>query len=196
MSAPTDWYPETRNMKRRIILHVGPTNSGKTYHALQALSKASSGIYCGPLRLLAHEIYENLNNSGVPCNLITGEDRRESPGVMINSCTVEMAPLNMDFDVAVVDEIQMISDPSRGWAWTQAILGLKAKELHICGEPTAVELLQKLFKSTNEEVEVKTYKRLTPLQVQDKSLKGNLKKIQKGDCMLLFSFFNFILFFL
>lgn len=32
-------------------------------------------------------------------------------------------------EVAVIDEIQMIRDPSRGWAWTRALLGLL--DMHI-----------------------------------------------------------------
>ena len=66
-----------RMMKRKIIYHGGPTNSGKTYQALQRLKQADpekgGGLYCGPLRLLALEVYENLNMSGVCCNLITGQ---------------------------------------------------------------------------------------------------------------------------
>lgn len=52
--------------------HAGPTNSGKTHNALQALLKARSGVYCGPLRLLAVEVFERVNEDGVPCNLLTG----------------------------------------------------------------------------------------------------------------------------
>jgi hypothetical protein len=51
---------------------AGPTNSGKTYTALQALGAAKSGVYCGPLRLLANEVYETLNADGVYCSLATG----------------------------------------------------------------------------------------------------------------------------
>lgn len=59
----------------KIIYHGGPTNSGKTYNALQRLKTANRGLYLGPLRLLAAEIYENLNAQGktkkrpftVPC---------------------------------------------------------------------------------------------------------------------------------
>lgn len=56
-----------------IIYHAGPTNSGKTYNALQAMTAAKSGVYCGPLRLLAMEVYDTCNAEGLCCNLITGE---------------------------------------------------------------------------------------------------------------------------
>jgi ATP-dependent RNA helicase SUPV3L1/SUV3 len=106
-------------------MHVGPTNSGKTYNAMMRLQNAENGVYCGPLRLLAHEIYERFNAAGHLCNLITGEDRRirDDVYVPLTSCTVEMVPLNQKIEVAVVDEIQMIADPMRGWAWTHALLG-------------------------------------------------------------------------
>jgi ATP-dependent RNA helicase SUPV3L1/SUV3 len=55
--------------------------------------------------------------------LLTGEERRESDEVERWSATVEMTPLNRQLDVAVIDEIQMIADEQRGWAWTQALLG-------------------------------------------------------------------------
>jgi len=53
---PHEWYPEARKMKRKIIFHHGPTNSGKTFSALNDLENSKSGIYCSPLRLLAWEV--------------------------------------------------------------------------------------------------------------------------------------------
>lgn len=61
-----------RALQRKMIYHMGPTNSGKTYNALQAMCEAQSGVYCGPLRLLAMEVYDDLNASGTFCNLLTG----------------------------------------------------------------------------------------------------------------------------
>ena len=37
------WYPKAREKKRNVYLHVGPTNSGKTYNALKRLEASSSG---------------------------------------------------------------------------------------------------------------------------------------------------------
>jgi ATP-dependent RNA helicase SUPV3L1/SUV3 len=176
-------------MKRKIIMHVGPTNSGKTYSALQRFKdpETQSGIYCGPLRLLAHEVYERLNNDGVPCNLRTGEERRESDDVYRWSSTVEMAQTNVEFDVAVIDEIQLIADPQRGWAWTRAFLGVKAREIHLCGEATAVPLIQKLCESAGEEFTVNRYERLSGLTVLNKSINGRLNRIEEGDAVIAFS---------
>ncbi|KFY33790.1 hypothetical protein V494_07336 [Pseudogymnoascus sp. VKM F-4513 (FW-928)] len=186
---PIEWFPATRALQRKIHLHVGPTNSGKTYHALQRLEQAESGLYAGPLRLLAHEVYSRLNAKGKPCSLITGEERRfpEGPTPTMSSCTVEMVPLNTEVDVAVIDEIQMISDGFRGWAWTQAFLGVRAKEVHICGELRTIPLIENLCKLMGDELTVHRYERLTPLECMGKSLNGKLDKLKKGDCIILFS---------
>ena len=74
MKKPGKWYPLARTMKREIILHVGPTNSGKTHAAMERLKKSSSGVYCSPLRLLAWEISETLNKYGTKCDLVTGQE--------------------------------------------------------------------------------------------------------------------------
>ncbi|KAL7677907.1 hypothetical protein ACOME3_004137 [Neoechinorhynchus agilis] len=53
---PPNWYCEARAISRKFVYHAGPTNSGKTYQAIQRFLSASSGVYCGPLKLLATEI--------------------------------------------------------------------------------------------------------------------------------------------
>ncbi|KAI8942751.1 hypothetical protein NX059_000795 [Plenodomus lindquistii] len=186
---PAEWYPATREIQRKVHLHVGPTNSGKTYHALKRLEEAGTGIYLGPLRLLAHEVYTRLNAKGKSCALVTGEEQRMPDGnrPSMFSCTVEMAPLNTRFDVAVIDEIQMISHPERGWAWTQAFLGLQAREIHLCGEARTVAIMRELAALAGDEVHVHEYERLTPLSVMPSSLKGNLDKLEKGDCVVAFT---------
>lgn len=63
LSAPEQLYPKARAMRRRLVCHVGPTNSGKTFRALEALRQANSGVYLGPLRLLAWEVSEKLNDT-------------------------------------------------------------------------------------------------------------------------------------
>jgi ATP-dependent RNA helicase SUPV3L1/SUV3 len=66
------------------------------------------------------------------------------------ACTVEMASVARQVDVAVVDEIQMVADPSRGHSFTRAILGIPAQTLHVCGDPAALPLLQQLLEDTGE----------------------------------------------
>ncbi|KAH6561370.1 hypothetical protein BASA50_002622 [Batrachochytrium salamandrivorans] len=187
LRTPAEMFPLARAMKRKIIMHIGPTNSGKTYAALERYKEVESAIYCGPLRLLAQEVYQRMNASGIACNLLTGEERRESDGVDKWSCTVEMALTTKVFDVAVIDEIQLIGDEQRGWAWTQALLALQANEVHLCGEGTALDIVRKLCKTTGDTLEVKEYDRLTSLTVMNKSLKGKFDGIQPGDAVIAFS---------
>lgn len=187
-SHPQFWDSRTRAMKRVWHLHVGPTNSGKTYHALKRLEEVKNGIYAGPLRLLAHEIYEKFNGKGIPCNLITGEEQRLAhKHAQVSSCTVEMVPTSTPVEVCVIDEIQMIGDERRGGAWTAALMGVKAKEVHLCGEERATELIQKLAVLCGDEIKIHRYKRLGPLEVEESSLCGDVSLLQKGDAYIAFS---------
>ncbi|OLL23059.1 ATP-dependent RNA helicase suv3, mitochondrial [Neolecta irregularis DAH-3] len=188
MRYPHEWFPAARALQRTWHLHVGPTNSGKTYHALCRLETASSGWYAGPLRLLAHEIFDRLNSKGIACNLSTGEERKTvSLDAKITSSTVEMVDTTKTFDVAVIDEIQMIGDPQRGWAWTAALLGMQATEMHLCGDESVVDVLQDLAKKIGDRLIIHRYNRLGPLQPLKQSLNGQLAAVQKGDCIVTFS---------
>lgn len=73
-------------------------------------------------------------------------------------------------EIAVIDEIQMIKDPQRGWAWTRALLGLRAEEIHLCGESGAINLIEQISLTTGETIEVRNYKRLTSLKVEDSAV--------------------------
>lgn len=186
---PIYWYPDARKLDRKIIFHSGPTNSGKTYNALQSFMKAETGVYCGPLKLLAVEVFNRTNAEGVLCDLITGEEKifanKENSSNHV-SCTVEMISTQNVYDVAVIDEIQMIRDSQRGYAWTRALLGLQAKEIHLCGESAAINIIREVLTSIGEKVEVKTYDRLSPLEIAPKAL-GSLENVENGDCIVCFS---------
>ncbi|KAM7462828.1 hypothetical protein LguiA_030949 [Lonicera macranthoides] len=186
LTRPHTWYPNARRKKRRVILHVGPTNSGKTYHALKQLESSSSGIYCGPLRLLAWEVAKRLNKAKVPCNLITGQEKEEVEGAKHKAVTVEMADVTSDYDCAVIDEIQMLGCRTRGFSFTRALLGISANELHLCGDAAAVRLIQEILKVTDDDVKVQHYERLSPL-VPSKVPLGCFSNIKKGDCIVTFS---------
>ena len=183
---PSHWYPAARECgPRRLFLHVGPTNSGKTHSALQALLRAHSGMYCAPLRLLAWEASDRANAAGVPCNLVTGQERTEIEGARHVACTVEMADVGTYHDVAVVDEIQLLGDPHRGWAFTRALLGLCVSELHLCGDPAAVPLVKRLVEQCGDTLEVVTYSRLLPLRVTKTPV--SVDDVAAGDAFVAFS---------
>ncbi|PUZ37063.1 hypothetical protein GQ55_9G087800 [Panicum hallii var. hallii] len=186
MTHPHMWYPKAREKKRNVYLHVGPTNSGKTYSALKRLEASSSGVYCGPLRLLAREVAQRLNKINVPCNLITGQERDEIEGAKHTSVTVEMADVTTEYQCAVIDEIQMVGCKSRGFSFTRALLGLCSDELHVCGDPAAVPLIQRILEATGDLVTVRYYERLSPL-VPLKSPLGSFSNIKAGDCLVTFS---------
>lgn len=183
---PEEEYPEARLMKRKFILHVGPTNSGKTHDALERLKSCTHGAYFGPLRLLALEVYDKCNMEGLPCSMITGEETIQVPGAVCQSCTVEMLNDHEYFDLVVVDECQMIGDPYRGHNWTRAILGLRAEEIHLCMAPEAESIITQMIKRCGDQYRVVRHKRNTRLTVerQPYSLKNDLKK---GDALIVFS---------
>ena len=185
LSMPHEWYPRTRELTRRIEYHWGPTNSGKTYSALNRLKTAKTGVYCGPLRLLATEVYEKLNASGVKCNLLTGQERIAVPGATHIACTIETLDIENYYDVAVIDEIQMIADENRGAAWTHALLGLNCTEIHLTGDERAKSIVEKLMKYTEDLLLFTEYKRLSPLTVQP--ILSTLDDLQPGDCIVAFS---------
>ena len=183
---PHEWYPETRKIKREIFFHMGPTNSGKTFEALNSLKEAGKGLYWAPLRLLAWEVAEKLNEEGVRWSLKTGQERSISEFDTHISCTVEMWNTNEDFDVAVIDEIQMISDKQRGFAWTNAFLGVRAKEVHLWGDQRSLNLISKLWLLTQDTLKVREYKRMSTLRVDPSPIRS-YTDLKPGDCIVGFS---------
>lgn len=187
-------FPVARSLGRRIHFHLGPTNSGKTYEALMVLQNSASGLYLAPLRLLAMEIRDRLMDAGVPCNLVTGEERVLIPGARHTACTVEMMNPQREVDVAIIDEIQMLQDEGRGYAWTAALVGAPAKEVYVCGSDAVTEPCVRTIEGLGETYEITRLERKTPLVLETESLSGprynrwKLKKhIRKGDAVIAFT---------
>ena len=190
----TAQFKLARSIKRHHHFYVGPTNSGKTYHALNTLIGAKSGIYLAPLRLLAMEVRDKLLAAGVPCNLITGEERDIIAGAQHTASTIEMMNPSKMVDVAIIDEIQMLQDPDRGNAWTAALVGVPAQQVFVCGSNAVTAPCLRVIESLNESYEITHLQRMTPLVLEDESLCGKryskpkLKsKLQKGDAIIAFS---------
>lgn len=182
-------YPDTfdaaRRLQRKVTLYVGPPNSGKTHAAFERLAQALDGAYLAPLRLLALEGRDRLVARGVPCSLLTGEENVPAPGARVVSSTIEMVGTREPVDVAVVDEAQMIFDPSRGWAWTQAIVGVPARELVIICSAYAVPAIENLLGLCGERCEVRHFERKQHVDLLPAPVP--LAALHTGDAVVAFS---------
>lgn len=178
-------FPVARSLRREIILHIGPTNSGKTYSAFEALKKADTGYYLAPLRLLALEGYENLLSSGVDASLITGEEQIIDEDATHISSTIEMMNFDVDVDVCVIDEAQMLDDRDRGWAWANAIIGAPAKKVILTGSINVKSALEALCEYLGEPLSVVEFERKNPLVLMQQHTP--LDKIQPGSAIVAFS---------
>ncbi|WP_457747691.1 SUV3 domain-containing protein [Sulfurimonas sp.] len=156
-------FPQAREMRRKLTLHIGPTNSGKTYSAMKRLEEADTGYYLAPLRLLALEGYETLQQKGIDSSLITGEEQIINDEATHISSTIEMMNYEVDVDVCVIDEVQMIDDRDRGWAWANAIIGAPAKEIIMTGSSNSKEAIVALAEYLGEELEIIEFERKNPL---------------------------------
>ena len=157
------WFRETDT---NYILHIGPTNSGKSFHAIEKLKSSKNGCYLAPLRLLAWEIAEKLNNEGIPCNLLTGEEQNDI-GANFTSSTIEMFNTEISYECVVIDECLMLSDDNRGKFWLNAILNSKSKEIHLIANNESLQLIETILSTLNRKYKVNKYERLTPLIVSD-----------------------------
>lgn len=187
-------YPDAfpaRRKQRRLIAVLGGTNSGKTHSAFERLATAASGLYLGPLRLLALEAFTRLNEEfGVSASLITGEERRLVEGSRVTASTIEMLDPTQDREVAVVDEIQMLNDPDRGWAWTQAVVGANADEVWLLGAPAAEGAIKALAGRLGLPLEIRRTERKHPLVVGEALASqpaAALRKARPGDAFIVFS---------
>lgn len=179
-------FPGARARERRLLLIAGPTNSGKTYAAFQHLAAAQSGVYLAPLRLMAAEFWDRMRAAGVPCSLITGEERFPDPNARHVSSTIEMLATDAEYDVAIIDEVQMIADKDRGWAWTQAIVGVNAKLVIFVGSPDAESVLREIATRLGEPFEVQRTERLSPLEVAEHPLDPD-KPVEDATAFISFS---------
>lgn len=179
-------FPDALEMQRHFVLHIGPTNSGKTYQALERLKTAKKGIYLGPLRLLALEVYERMNEQGVPCTMLTGQECIAEPDSRITASTIEMADFEHVHDIAVIDEAQMAADPDRGHCWTRAILGIQSPEIHICMSPIAEKVVTHLIELCGDDYEIRRYERKTALVCEEEPFRFP-EDVRPGDALVVFS---------
>ena len=178
-------YPLARSLNRKLYFYVGPTNSGKTYTAIRTLKESHCGIYLAPLRLLALEVYEILRKEEIPASLITGEEQIFDEAAAHVCSTIEMVDFDLDIDICVIDEVQMLDDVERGWAWINAIIGVPAKKVIMTGSVNALEAIKKIASYLDEELEVVKFKRKNELKILSQATP--LKEIKKGTALIAFS---------
>ena len=176
---------KTKSNKAKYFFHCGPTNSGKTFNAVNDLLNSKNGAYLSPLRLLASENYQYIKEKIGHCNLFTGQEKidEDSP---FTCYTVEMCDTKRHFETIIIDESFMVSDYSRGGAWTNAIFNSDAGNIHIILSEESLSLFEKFFKELDIEFEVKNYKRLVPLEYTGKFI-YNLKKAPEKTVFIVFS---------
>jgi ATP-dependent RNA helicase SUPV3L1/SUV3 len=182
-------YPDSfelaRRLQRSVTLYVGPPNSGKTHAAFERLAQAHDGCYLAPLRLLALEGRDRLAARGVPTSLLTGEENDPAPDARVVSSTIEMVNTSRPIDVAVIDEAQMLFDAARGWAWTQAIVGVPANEVIVICSAYAVPAIENLLKLCGENCTVRRFERKQHVELLPAPVPIALLK--KGDAVVAFS---------
>lgn len=166
-------FPLARKKKRKIVAYLGDTNSGKTWNAMSKIADSFSSAYMAPLRLLAHETYEYLNEQGIPTSLVTGEEKIITPDSMCTSSTVECFDPMIEHDVIVIDEIQMIDDEQRGAFFIQALIGANANEVIVTGPKEYAKRLQQIGDYLNEDVEIHYFERKSTLKPLRKPTKIN-----------------------
>ncbi|MCF0146121.1 MAG: RNA helicase, partial [Eubacterium sp.] len=188
---PASLYPETREMQRHFILHIGDTNTGKTHDALEALKNAEMGVYLAPLRLLALEVQERLLDAGVNCSMTTGEEDDFRPFATHLSCTVEKM-FSIDQcaivpEVAVIDEAQMLADPDRGWAWLRALLALPCETIHVCLSGNAENILIRIIEMCEDSYEIVRHERTIALEGEEDVPFRFPKSVRPHDALVAFS---------
>lgn len=183
-------YPESFEtasmMRRRFVAILGPTNSGKTHQAMEALARAATGVYLAPLRLLALENYERLAERGVAVSLVTGEERRLTPDATHVASTIEMLDTSRAVEVAVIDEIQMLEDLERGSAWTAAVCGAAAQTVYLLGALSARPAVEALAERLGCRLEVIKLARKSPLEMAPQAV-GSVGQLRRGDAVIAFS---------
>ena len=117
--------------KNKITAVLGPTNTGKTFLAIETMLSFDSGMIGFPLRLLAREVYDKIIQKTDPNKvaLITGEEKIIPANAKYYLCTVESMPIDKKLEFVGVDEIQMCADRERGHIFTDRLLKLRGEKL-------------------------------------------------------------------
>ena len=149
-------------IKNKITAVLGPTNTGKTFLAIETMLSFESGMIGFPLRLLAREVYDKIIQKTDPKKvaLITGEEKIIPSNAKYFLCTVESMPIDKNLEFVAVDEIQMCSDNERGHIFTDRLLNLRGEKLTMF---MGSNIIKKLISKLDEDVEFINKERLSKL---------------------------------
>ncbi len=158
----------------RIIALLGPTNTGKTYIAIEKMLGYESGIFGLPLRLLAREVYDKcVQRVGIEkVALITGEEKIIPGAANYFICTVESMPKNKEVDFVAIDEIQMCADRERGHIFTERLLESRGNKLTMF---LGSQVIEKIIRELVNNVEFEKKDRFSKLSY------AGIKKISRLD---------------
>ena len=172
-------------MQRELVFYAGPTNSGKTWRALNELVEGQSGVYLAPLRLLALEGQEEIEKRGKLASFLTGEERDIREGARFIASTIEMLDTHRVVDAAVIDEIQLLTDEDRGWAWCQALVGAAGKRIIMTGSLDCIPLVQAMADYLEEPLTIHYLDRYSPVEAVRKHMR--LADVTPGTAVIAFS---------
>ncbi|MCH8917846.1 MAG: disulfide oxidoreductase [Alphaproteobacteria bacterium] len=131
----------------RVTAVLGPTNTGKTYLALDRMMGHPSGMMGFPLRLLARENYDRAVaiKGADKVALVTGEEKIIPAHPSYFLCTVESMPLGREVAFLAIDEVQLAADPDRGHVFTDRILHARGyNETMLLGSDTMAPIIRRL----------------------------------------------------
>ncbi len=169
--------------KNKITAVLGPTNTGKTFLAIETMLSFSSGMMGFPLRLLAREVYDKVIKKTDPNKvaLITGEEKIIPSNAKYYFCTVESMPIEKDLEFVGIDEIQMCSDHERGHIFTDRLLNLRGEKLTMfMGSNSMKNIIDKL----DGDIEYIDRKRLSKLTYSGHK---KISRIERKSVIIAFS---------
>jgi ATP-dependent RNA helicase SUPV3L1/SUV3 len=137
-----------RDLAPKVTAVLGPTNTGKTFFAIERMLAHRSGMIGLPLRLLAREVYDRIVKLRGPHEvaLITGEEKIVPKSPRFYVCTVEAMPLDIPVACLVIDEIQLCADPERGHVFTDRLLHARGEdETLLLGSDTMRGIIQRFI---------------------------------------------------
>ncbi len=169
--------------KNKITAVLGPTNTGKTFLAIETMLSFESGMIGFPLRLLAREVYDKIIKRIDPSKvaLVTGEEKIIPLNAKYFLCTVESMPIDKNLEFVGIDEIQMCNDHERGHIFTDRLLNLRGEKLTmLMGSNTIKNIIQKL----DDDVEFKNKERLSKLTFAGHK---KISRIERKSAVIAFS---------